>query len=94
VLDNLAPQLAGTVRGALWRDDDYHRPGKPPCDCDDRAAREALVDELVRDALSALAALDGASCRPRHVTPPTCWPWWPARTSNKATTGASVSPGK
>ena len=60
VLDNLAPQLAGAVRGALSRDDGYHRLGKPPCDWDDRAAREALVDELVRDALSALAALDGA----------------------------------
>jgi IS5 family transposase len=60
VLDNLQPQLASTVRGALSRDDDYQRPGKPPCDWDDRAAREVLVDELVHDALSALAALDGA----------------------------------
>ena len=37
-----------------------HSPGKPPCDWDDRGARESLVDELVHDALSALAALDGA----------------------------------
>ena len=65
VLDNLAPQLAGAVRGALSRDDEYARPGKPPCDWDDRAAREALVDELVHDALSALAALDGAALSPR-----------------------------
>ena len=35
------------------------RPGKPPCDWDDPAAREALVDELVRDALAVLDALDG-----------------------------------
>ena len=39
---------------------DYSRPGKPPCDWDDRAARDVLVDELVHDALSTLAALDGA----------------------------------
>ncbi len=28
VLDNLQPQLAGAVRGALVRDDDYQRPGQ------------------------------------------------------------------
>ncbi|HXW82672.1 MAG TPA: IS1182 family transposase [Acidimicrobiales bacterium] len=60
VLDNLHPELAGLVRGQLGRDDDYHQPGKPPCDWDDKAAREALVDALVHDALSALSALDGA----------------------------------
>jgi len=60
VLDNLRPQLATAVRAALSRDDDYQSPGKPPCDWDDRSAREALVDELVHDARSALAALDGA----------------------------------
>jgi Transposase DDE domain len=47
------------VRAAFLRDDDYATPGKPPCDWDDRAAREALVDALVRDALGALGALDG-----------------------------------
>jgi hypothetical protein len=51
--------LAGRVRRSLSRDDDYATPGKPPCDWDDPAAREQLVDELVRDALAALAALDG-----------------------------------
>jgi Transposase DDE domain/Transposase domain (DUF772) len=61
VLDNSQPQVATAVRAALWRDDDYSSPGKPPCDWDDRAAREALVDELVHDALSALGALDGAT---------------------------------
>jgi hypothetical protein len=51
--------LAGQVRAVLRRDDDYAGPGKPPCDWDDPAAREMLVDELVNDALAALSALDG-----------------------------------
>jgi len=51
--------LAGLVRPVLRRDDDYASPGKPPCDWDDPAAREALVDELVTDALAALEALEG-----------------------------------
>ena len=38
--------------------------GKPPCDWDDPAAREALVDALVHDASAALAALDGDELRP------------------------------
>jgi IS5 family transposase len=59
VLDNTAPVWAARVRAALERDDDYATAGKPPCDWDDPAAREALVDELVRDALAALAVLDG-----------------------------------
>ena len=58
-LDQAGSSLAATVRQALRRDDDYAGPGKPPCDWDDPAAREALVDELVRDALAALGALDG-----------------------------------
>ena len=44
----------------LSRDDDYAGSGKPSCDWDDRDAREALVDALVRDALAALAVVDGA----------------------------------
>jgi Transposase DDE domain/Transposase domain (DUF772) len=51
--------LAGQVRAVLRRDDDYAGPGKPPCDWDDPAAREMLVDELVNDALAALSAFDG-----------------------------------
>jgi hypothetical protein len=47
------------VRRGLARDDDYASPGKPPCDWDDPAAREQLVDELVRDARSALGAVEG-----------------------------------
>jgi IS5 family transposase len=58
-LDQVGSPLGGDVRSALVRDDDYATPGKPPCDWDDRGAREALVDALVRDALAALAALDG-----------------------------------
>ena len=60
VLDNSDPVLAGRVRAVLERDDDYATPGKPPCDWDDPTAREALVDELVHDALAVLVVLDGA----------------------------------
>lgn len=54
-----AGALAGRVRAALARDDDYATVGKPACDWDDRAARDALVDALVVDALAALAVIDG-----------------------------------
>jgi hypothetical protein len=47
------------LRSLLCRDDDYATSGKPACDWDDRAAREALVDALARDAMALLAALDG-----------------------------------
>jgi hypothetical protein len=43
------PPLAAKVRALLGRDDDYRAPGKPACDWQDRAAREELVDALVRD---------------------------------------------
>lgn len=56
--------LAQSIREALRRDDDYASPGKPPCDWDDPAAREALVDSLVRDALAALGAIEGAALAP------------------------------
>jgi hypothetical protein len=59
VADRDAPSMATAVRGGLTRDDDYATVGKPPCDWDDKAAREALVDALVRDAQAALAAADG-----------------------------------
>jgi len=57
--DQTDPQLAGAVRAALTRDDDYATLGKPPCDWDDPNTREALVDALVRDAQAALDGLDG-----------------------------------
>ncbi|MDQ6783927.1 MAG: IS1182 family transposase [Actinomycetota bacterium] len=60
-LDRDYPAVAAKVRAVLTRDDDYAGPGKPPCDWDDPAAREALVDALVKDALAALAALEGES---------------------------------
>src|SRR5215211_7171511 len=55
----LAGPAAARVRRGLTRDDDYATPGKPPCDWDDPEAREQLVDELVREAGAALAAVDG-----------------------------------
>ena len=51
--------LGVRVRAVLLREDDYAGPGKPPCDWDDPAAREALVDALVRDALAVLVVVDG-----------------------------------
>jgi hypothetical protein len=66
-LDRAGGPLAGRVRAALERDDEYATAGKPPCDWDDRAAREALVDELVQDALAVLAVLDGQTIPPGAV---------------------------
>jgi hypothetical protein len=51
--------LAAELRSLLSRDDDYMSAGKPVCDYDDRAAREALVDALARDAMALVDALDG-----------------------------------
>jgi len=53
------PPLAAKVRRLLRRDDDYITPGKPVCDWQDRAAREELVDALVRDGYRAHDALRG-----------------------------------
>jgi Transposase domain (DUF772) len=64
VLDRAGSPAAAGVRRVLRRDDDYASPGKPPCDWDDPAAREALVDELVKDAQAALGALDGRPLPP------------------------------
>jgi len=59
VADREDAELAATVRAVLTRDDDYATVGKPPCDWDDKAARDALVDALVRDANAALLVLHG-----------------------------------
>ncbi len=59
------PELAAKVRGLLRREDDYTAPGKPACDWQDRQAREALVDALVRDAYRAHYALPGERLDPR-----------------------------
>jgi Transposase DDE domain/Transposase domain (DUF772) len=58
------PALEVKVRGLLQREDDYAAPGKPACDWTDRAAREALVDALVRDAYRAHYALRGERLDP------------------------------
>jgi hypothetical protein len=57
-------ELAAELRTVLRRDDDYAAAGKPACDYEDAAAREELVDALARDALAALAALDGGELDP------------------------------
>ena len=57
--------LAAEVRAVLSRDDDYVAAGKPVCDWDDAAARELLVDGLVRDGLATLAVLED-----RKLSPP------------------------
>ena len=59
VLRHDYPVLAVAAKAACRRDDDYSTPGRPPCDWDDRAAKEALVDGLVRDARAVLDVLDG-----------------------------------
>mgnify|MGYP000665180965 CR=1 FL=1 len=51
--------LEAELRAVLERDDDYGSGGKPVCDWDDRAAREALVAELAADAYACLGVLDG-----------------------------------
>jgi hypothetical protein len=53
------PALKAKVQAGLQREDDYTAPGKPACDWTDRAAREELVDALVRDAYRAHFALRG-----------------------------------
>jgi hypothetical protein len=53
--DTLAQQL----RAVCQRDDDYVAPGKPVCDFEDAAAREALIDALSRDAEAILQTLQG-----------------------------------
>src|SRR3954466_10601150 len=52
-----APALRVELRAVLRRDDDYVSAGKPSCDWDDPAAREALVGELAADALTCLEAV-------------------------------------
>jgi hypothetical protein len=59
VLRVAEPTLAAALRRVLKRDDDDEAPGKPACDWDDKTAREALVDALVRDAHDTVAELHG-----------------------------------
>lgn len=57
-------ELQPALRARLSRDDDYVSAGKPVCDYDDVAAREALVDALARDASALLACLDEQALKP------------------------------
>jgi len=57
-------ELEAKLRGVLERDDDYASAGKPVCDWDDQAAREALIDALASDALAMLIALEGVNLEP------------------------------
>ena len=59
------PALKAKVRAGRQRADDYAAPGKPTCDWQDRQAREALVDALVRDAYRAHYALRDQRLDPR-----------------------------
>jgi hypothetical protein len=59
VADRDDTELAAAVRTVLTRDDDYATVGKPPCDWDDKVARDGLVDALVRDVNAALLVLHG-----------------------------------
>lgn len=60
-------ELAAEIRGTLKRDDDYEEGGKPVCDWDDTAAREALVDALAKDGYAGLLVLDGKQVAPEVV---------------------------
>lgn len=51
--------LAAELRGVCARDDDYATAGKPVCDWDDAAAREALIDALVVDGMAILSVVEG-----------------------------------
>ena len=64
LLQVVSLERAALLRKALKRDDDYQSAGKPVCDWDDKPAREALVDELARDAYALLAHMDGEKCLP------------------------------
>ena len=46
---------------------DYGKPGKPPIDWDDPAAKQALVSDLVNDALAVLGALAGPGAPERDT---------------------------
>lgn len=59
VLSVADAQWAARLRTVCLRDDDYRAPGKPVCDWQDEAAREALIDALSRDASAILVELDG-----------------------------------
>ena len=57
---------AGEVIGRVARVD-YSRPGKPAIDWDDPQAKQALVSDLVNDALAVLAELTGPDAPEREA---------------------------
>jgi len=62
----IAPtDLERELRAVLERDDEYISHGKPSCDWDDAEARDALVDELARDAYAMLACLHDRKLEPK-----------------------------
>ncbi len=75
------------LRGLLRRDDDYVVAGKPVCDWDDRAAREALVDALAGDARACWTPWMVVSWAWRWRRRRCCWPLWSARTLSKTPMG-------
>jgi hypothetical protein len=61
----VAPEeLTAKIRELLKREDDYTTAGKPVCDWDDSAAREALVEALARDAYAVLGYLENQTLPP------------------------------
>ena len=59
----VVPGAAGVIARVCVLD--YSKPGKPPIDWDDPAAKQALVSDLVNDALAVLAELTGAGAPQR-----------------------------
>ena len=86
--DRADPPLAGAVRAALTRDDDYATLGKPPCDWDDPKARRSTGRCAgARRPGRAGAPWMATNWPGRWPRPPSCWGWWPAKTSRLARTG-------
>ena len=92
-LDQAASPLAAAVRAALLRDDEYATVGKPPCDWDDKAAREALVDALGarRPGRPRRPSTENA-LPPARWRPPTCWPSSPAKTPTRGSSVQCIAP--
>ncbi len=62
------------MHSLLQGDDHYRTSGNPACDWTDRAAREALVDVLVRDGYRAPDARRGERLDERTAEAAALWP--------------------